>query len=315
MTNLTPPYAPDPALTPEPAPADGSTPAAPEPASSSPRSAPTSTPAPGPSRGALAAITIAAAIIGGGALVTVGGTSALAAVSQVVSGDGTVGSTTTIDTSGVTALRVEVGRGSATIRFGDVTAATMRATGTGSNDWSMHREGDVLQVERPSAPFGWWVGGWFGIDPQMTLTLPRELEGELTADLQLDAGALSTQGRFDTLTTTVNAGSLTVDGGARSVTTRVSAGSATLRLEDVTTGDLSMSAGELNAAITGPQPDTLRLDVSAGSMDVAVPAGRYALMRDSSAGRIDSQLQTDPSSSHRIDARLSAGSITLREGS
>lgn len=301
MTNLTPPNPPEP---------DPSAAAAPD--SSRPGS-----PAPGsnPSRGALTAITIAAAIIGGGALVSVGGTSALAAVSQIATGDGSVGSTTTVDTSGVTHLKVEVGRGSATVRFDDVAAATMRTTGAGSSDWTMRRDGDVLRVDRPSGPFGWWIGAWFGIDPQMTLTLPRELEGELGADLRLDAGSLSTQGRFDTLSTTVNAGSLTVDGGATSVTTRVSAGSATLRLDDVTTADLSMSAGDLNATLTGTQPDGIRLDVSAGSMDVTVPSGRYALSKDVSAGNLETSVQNDFSSSHRIQASLSAGSITLREGS
>jgi|GEM_PF-881884 len=290
------------------------------PTGSAPGAQASSTPSPPatratPSRGALAAITIAAAIIGGGALVTVGGTSALAAIGQVAAGDGAVGTTTTVDTAGVTVLKVEVGRGSAAIRFADVTAATMRATGTRNSDWSMHREGDVLRVDRPTAPFGWWIGGWFGQDPQMTLTLPREVEGELNADLQLDAGSLSTEGRFGTLAATVNAGSLSVDGGAPSVTTRVRAGSATLRLDDVTTADLDMSAGDLNATITGAQPDAIRLNVSAGSMDVAVPSGRYALSKDVSAGNLETSIQTDLSSSHHIQASLSAGGITLREGS
>ncbi len=108
----------------------------------------------------------------------------------------------------------------------------------------------------------------------MTLTLPpRELEGEVTGDLSLDAGSLTSEGRFDTLSATVSAGSLTVDGGADSVTTRISAGSATLRLEDVTTANLSMSAGDMNAVITGSQPDLVRLDVSAGGH------GRHAAVR------------------------------------
>lgn len=306
MTNLTPPSAP------EHDPAGGHAPNISDPVGPAPVS---SASASAPSRGTLTAITIAAAIIGGGALVTVGGGSALAAVAQVASSDDSTARSTSVDTTGVTGLRVEVGRGSATIRFDDVSEATMRVSGTGSSDWTMRRDGDVLRVDRPNGPFGWWIGGWFGVDPEMTLILPRALEGELTADLQLDAGALSAQGRFDTLTTRVNAGSLLLDGGAKTVTTRVSAGSATLRLDDVTTAELSMSAGELNATISGRQPDELNLDVSAGSMDVTVPTGRYALMRDSSAGTIDARIQTDPSSTHRIGARLSAGSITLREGS
>ncbi|OZB81361.1 DUF4097 family beta strand repeat-containing protein [Microbacterium sp. 13-71-7] len=303
MTNLTPPSAP------EHDPAGASAPHGPDPRAASP------SPASSQGRGTLTAITIAAAIIGGGALVTVGGGSALAAVAQVAASDGSAARSTSVATTGVTGLKVEVGRGSATIRFDDVSEATMRVSGSGSSDWTMRRDGDVLRVDRPNGPFGWWIGAWFGADPQMTLTLPRELEGELTADLQLDAGTLSTEGRFDTLTTKVNAGSLSLDGGAKTVTTRVNAGSATLHLDDVTTADLSMSAGELNATIAGRQPDEISLDVSAGSMDVTVPTGSYALSRDSSAGTIEARIPTDPSSVHRIGARLSAGSITLREGS
>ena len=167
---------------------------------------PSAATAPRPPRGALTAITIAAAIIGGGALVTVGGTSAFAAMHQVSTGSDSTRSSSTVDAGGLTTLKVDVGRGDATIRFGDTTDATMIVNGQDAGDWTMRREGDVLRVERPNATFGWWIGAWFGQDPQMTLTLPRELEGELTADLQLDAGSLTTEGRFDTLSTTVNAG-------------------------------------------------------------------------------------------------------------
>ncbi|MBS1672566.1 MAG: hypothetical protein JSS74_01200 [Actinobacteria bacterium] len=270
---------------------------------------------PRPGRGALTAITIAAAIIGGGALVVAGGTSAVAALNQVTSGTGAASNGQSVAVTGVTTLRVDVGRGEASIRFADVSRAEMSVSGQGGGDWNMRRDGDVLRVQRPSGPFGWWFGSWFGAEPRMTLTLPRDLEGELTADLTLNAGSLSTEGRFDTLTATVNAGSLEIDGGATSVTTRISAGSATLNLEDTTTADLSMSAGDLTATITGTQPDLVRLDASAGSMDVTVPAGRYDLSRDTSAGALDAQIQTDPSSTHRIRSTLSAGSMTIREGS
>ena len=307
MTNLTPP-APGPDPLGAEAPEHDAPPAAPE------TSVVPSAAAARPARGTLTAITIAAAIIGGGALVTVGGTSAFAAMNQVATGDGSFRSSTTADARGVTTLKVDVGRGDATIRFGDVTEAQMAVNGQGASDWRMRRDGDVLRVDRPGAPFGWWIGGWFGADPQMTLTLPRELEGELTGDLSLDAGSLTSEGRFDTLSATVSAGSLTVDGGADSVTTRISAGSATLRLEDVTTANLSMSAGDMNAVITGSQPDLVRLDVSAGAMDVTLPSGRYDLSKDTSAGNLDARIQTDPSSSHRVQSTLSAGSITIREG-
>lgn len=101
---------------------------------------------------------------------------------QVATADGSGGTSTVIDTTGVTELKVDVGRGAATIRFGDVSEAAMRTTGGGDGEWTMRRDGDELRVERPSAPFGWWIAGWFGMDQEMADAPPRA-RGELEADL------------------------------------------------------------------------------------------------------------------------------------
>ncbi|GAA4490063.1 DUF4097 family beta strand repeat-containing protein [Microbacterium panaciterrae] len=268
-----------------------------------------------PQRGAVTAITVVAIVVGALSLAVAGGTAAVAATTQAVTGSGTTASGITADVQGVRSLNLDASAGSVSIRFGDVTQATLRSEGQGNTNWKMQRVGDTLQVRNPQAPFGWWFNTWFQDGPTMTLTLPKDLEGTLNADLTLDAGALDAAGDFDVVTARVSAGQLTVDGAARTFTARVDAGAAHLRLRDVGTADLTMSAGQLDAAFTGSAPDDMKLDVSAGSMDVTVPSGTYALSKDVSAGTLDARIPTDPSAAHRIQVNLSAGGVTLHSGS
>ncbi|MGN8027782.1 DUF4097 family beta strand repeat-containing protein [Microbacterium sp. 22242] len=299
MTDLTPPdpILPEPATTITTDPSRGASPAA------------------QPRKGAVTAITIAGIIVGVLALASVGGASAVAATAQAVDGSRADGSGISVDAEGVKTLSLDASAGTVTIRFADVAQATLQSAGRGSGDWKMRRQGDELIVDNPRSGFGWWIGSWFQDGPEMQLTLPQDLEGTLDADLRLDAGSLDAQGRFDTLATKVSAGRLTVSGSASSVSARVDAGAADLRLSDVTTADLTMSAGQLDATISGSRPDLVKLDVSAGSMDVTVPSGSYSLTKDVSAGTLDARIPTDPSADHRIQVNLSAGGVTLRSGS
>ncbi|WP_295014565.1 hypothetical protein [uncultured Microbacterium sp.] len=265
-----------------------------------------------PRRRATTAITTAAIIVGALSLAATGGGAAVAATGQI-SGSTTAASTT-VDAAGARALTLDASAGAVTIRFADVTKATLRTEGVRGADWTLDRSGDTLRVRSADAPFGWWLGSWFSDGPRIALTLPRALQGALDADLTLDAGSLDARGDFRALTTTMSAGSLSVDASADSLTTRVDAGSANLRVRDAATADLQMSAGRITATLTGSAPDSVRLDVSAGSLDLTLPSGAYALTKDVSAGSLDTRIPTDPSSSHRIQADLSAGSITLRSG-
>ncbi|MDQ4214797.1 hypothetical protein [Microbacterium capsulatum] len=278
-------------------------------------SAPSASPARTPRAGAVTSITVSALIIGALALAATGGNAAIAATGQFTGVDGPVAQGTSLDVTGVTKLTLDAGGGSVTIRYADVPEATLRSTGRGSGNWTMHREGGTLVVESPRAVLGWWVDGWFQDGPSTTLTLPDDLSGRLDADLTLEAGALDAQGDFGTLKAKLSAGMMTLDGSARDVTARVDAGAATLHLSDVATADLTMSAGRLDATLTGSQPDSVKLDVSAGAMDVTVPSGSYALSKDVSAGSLDARIPTDSSSDHRVQVDLSAGSISLRSGS
>lgn len=272
-----------------------------------------SAPAMSPRKGAVAAITVAAVIVGSLAIVAAGGGAALAATGQATRANSTATGISE-DATGVTSLDLEADAGSVTVRFGDVTQATLRSEGRGSTDWRLQRDGDTLTVRSPQRVLGWWPEVWLQDGPETVLTLPEELEGSLEAELTLDAGDLDVQGDFRRLSTTVSAGVLTVDGSVRELAAEVDAGTAHLRVSDVTTATLSMSAGQVDATLTGTQPDSVSLDVSAGSMAVTVPSGTYALSRNVSAGNLDARIPTDPSSRHRIDVDLSAGGITVRNG-
>lgn len=265
-----------------------------------------------PRAGAVTAITVSLAILGGICLVTTGGTSALAASAQAQQSS-TLSAVSTVSTTGVTDLRVDTGGGAVVVQFGDVTEA--RLTGVNSlSGWSLRRDGSILQLKSPRSVFGWWPGVWFNARNTTTLTLPRELDGTLTADLQLSAGSLDARGDFRSVTADVSAGSLTLQGATPTVTATVQAGDATLDVTDVRSAALSMSAGQLAATFTGDQPDDVKLDVSAGSMDVTLPSGTYDVRKDVSAGNVDNGLDTSGSSPHRVTVSVSAGDVTLHRG-
>ena len=270
-------------------------------------------PAPTPTKGSATAITIVAAIVGALSLVFAGGTAAFAATTQALAANGASGSDVVVDAAGVTKLNLDADGGSVTIRYGDVTEATLRTEGRTNTTWTMRRDGDTLDVRSPRTVFGWWIGGWFPSPSTTTLTLPEELKGTLDADLTLEAGSLDAAGDFDAVTATVSAGSMTLSGTISRLDVNVEAGRADISAEDTSSVALTMSAGRVDADFTGTQPDRVSLDVSAGGMDVRLPAGSYDLTKDVSAGTVDSGLTQSAGSPNRVSAKVSAGSVTLQQ--
>lgn len=54
--------------------------------------------------------------------------------------------------------------------------------------------------------------------------------------------------------------------------------------------------------------------MSAGSLALELPDTPYSVDSDIAAGDLTNELSTDPSSKHRITARVAAGDIVLRPG-
>lgn len=223
----------------------------------------------------------------------------------------------TADAAGVEALRVDTAAAGFEVRFGDVDEARLDATTDGGpvQQWQLERDGAILGVESDRR-WGWWgFGSWFGGggEQHVVLTLPAELERR-GLDLAVDvaAGSFEADATWGTAEVGLSAGSIDLAGTARSLGVQVSAGEA--RLDIATPGDvvLDVSAGRVVGALTGEQPTSIVADVSAGSIELGVPAGDYAVTQDVSAGDATIDVDQDGEATSTIDVRVSAGSISLR---
>jgi hypothetical protein len=220
--------------------------------------------------------------------------------------------TQTVDASGVTDLNVTVDAASLQIEFADVSDATLEVTsGLGVGAWTLEREGDELTVATPRRFGPGWI---FGGEVRATLTLPSELEGTtLDAALDLSAGELVVGGAFGALDVEVGAGALSVEGSARTLTVDLSAGGADVELDGVAEADFSVSAGAVDARLTGAAPRLVTVDVSAGSLDLTLPDAAYDVRSDVSAGEFDNRLSTEVGARNVVDVTVSAGSVTIAE--
>lgn len=222
-------------------------------------------------------------------------------------------STRTADAAGVEQLDVDAAAGTLRVEFTDVTEAELEVTSSwGADVWRLDRQGDTLAVASPDR-FGWFGWrGWFGDQrADAVLRLPAELAG-LDADVSLSAGEFITDGEFGTLGLSLAAGSFDVTGSAESLTADMSAGRGTLELEDVRTAELTVSAGSMDARLTGTQPDAIDMDVSAGSLRLTVPDGEYDVTSDVSAGGFDNAVGSTPGASSTVSVQVSAGEAVLR---
>lgn len=300
-------------LNPPPATPDAAANAVP-PAASVPPAGGTVPPPAGPTRPASGPgrpIGIVLAVIGGVALLGSGATAAFAAGGQLTRTD----TSTTADVSGIQSLDMEVGASDVIVRFGDVDEAELRVDGGSGGAWTIERDEDELLVRSPNRAFGWWFGGWWGDDERVVLTLPESLQSAaIDLDLNLGAGSLDASGDFGEVDLHVGAGALTIEGSATSVDADISAGRAEIELSDVSEADFGISAGRLVAELTGTTPDEITFDVSAGSLELTVPDDVYHVTQEVSAGSFDNRVETSTSSSNTIDAKVSAGSATLRAG-
>lgn len=254
---------------------------------------------------------VAIVVIVLGALILLG-TMISAAVGTVASASVSA-STRTLDVSGVEELDVDAAAGTLRIEFVDVAEAELEVTSSwGAATWTLDRQDDTLVVASPDR-FGWlgW-GGWLGEQgTDAVLRLPASLEG-IDADVTLAAGDFVTDGEFGELDLWLAAGSFDVSGSAESLTADVSAGRGTLELDDVREAELTVSAGSLDATLTGTQPDSVEVDVNAGSLRLTVPEGDYDVGSDVSAGGFDNGLGSTPGASSTIRVQVSAGEAVLR---
>jgi hypothetical protein len=265
-------------------------------------------PAPRPTHQSATVVAILTACLGGVIALALVGSTVLSTIATA----SVRTETQSIAAGGVSELDIDVSAGSLRVEYADVTMAQLDVTGGwGGSGWTLERDEDELVVSSPDWAFG---GGWlFGREVRATLTLPRDLEdAQLDAQFTVSAGDLDASGRYGELDVELGAGAVTVSGEAREVSADISAGRADLDLDGVQSADLTLSAGQFDGRFTGDRPRLVEVDVSAGSLDLALPDGEYDVTSDVSAGRFDNRLSTSASASNRVAVQLSAGEVTLR---
>ncbi|HEY9307535.1 MAG TPA: hypothetical protein VIP82_06985 [Microbacterium sp.] len=224
-------------------------------------------------------------------------------------------STRSLDAAGVEDLGIDAAAGTLRVEFTDVQEAELEVTSSwGAENWRFERDGDSLEVASPDRLgwFGW--RGWFGDGgADAVLRLPSALEG-LDADVSLAAGEFVTDGEFGELDLSLAAGSFDVSGSAQLLSADVSAGRGTLELDGVSEAELTVSAGSLDAVLTGSRPDVIDADVSAGTLRMTVPEGDYDVTSDVSAGEFDNGIGSTPGASSTIRVQVSAGQAVLESG-
>lgn len=262
--------------------------------------------------GATRAILITTAVVGGIALAGAG----ISAATQAFRGQVTQEtSTQTVGVDGLSAVTVDMAAADFTLEYGDVEEAQLEATGT-RGEWNMRRSGSELVVTSPRVgwfSWNWGCVGWCDDGETVTLTLPHALErgAGIDASIDISSGAVRANGAFRDLSLDLSAGSVVATGAARSVDVDMSAGRLEADLTDVGDAAFEISAGAVDATLRGTAPESVLIDVSAGSFDFTLPDAQYRVESDVSAGSVDNLLDTSPDSPHHIKVAVAAGSVTL----
>lgn len=230
-------------------------------------------------------------------------------------GSGRHSASYTAAVDGVERLDIKVEAGELTLTFADVDEASLdvEASGRRSNaDWVLETDGDRLIVREDNDWWLFWPDFGSSSHTTATLVLPDELEGTVSADLQVSAGGMVVTGDLTDVSIDVSAGSLTFDGASTSISSEVSAGEANVTTHGAERIDVQVSAGRFTGTFTGPQPESTIVDVSAGDAILNLPDGAYAESGEVSAGDRTIEVRTDPASPHTLEVHVSAGDATVR---
>ena len=260
-------------------------------------------------------ISIVMAALGGLIVLMLIATTAVTSLFVTYEGSSTMGEQTALmATDGIRELYVDAAAAEMTIEFGAVAEATLDVHGREEANWRLERYGDTLEVAHERSfldPFV-CLFGCAKPSTELTLTLPSELNGTLDAEVILGAGDLTVNGSFVELEIDVSAGNAWVKGEARRIDATLGAGNIDFDVEGVIEASLDIAAGTAQGQFTGEAPREIEIEVSAGSLDLALPDARYATMSDVAAGNVSNLLHEDSASKNRIEIDVAIGSVTLK---
>lgn len=209
------------------------------------------------------------------------------------------------DVRGISDVDVNIAGGALRIAFDDVSEAEIGGGGVGA--WRLERRGDTLHVSSPRRSFADWSSRG-----EATLTLPRSLERQ-TLDLRVEVagGSLDLTGDYGAVDVQVTGGNATVSGGASALSLTVAGGSVTADVQGAEEAAFEVAGGDLTADLTGAAPARTSVEVTAGSADIGLPNETYRLTSEG-PGSVDSDLQTSPKATPRVEVQATLGSVTLR---
>ncbi|WP_420112389.1 hypothetical protein [Pseudactinotalea sp.] len=216
------------------------------------------------------------------------------------------------DVEDVTELDARISSGHLAISFADVEEATLEVTSSGWRsdvDWRFEVDGNRLVVREQGNRWIWPDFG--GSRSEAELVLPRDLEGAVSAVLDVSAGGMEVDGDLADVAIDVSAGSLVLVGASTSLEAKVSAGDATVITSDPRTISVRVSAGSFHGTVTGAPPESTDVHVSAGDADLDLPDAAYAVSGGVSAGDRTIDVRTDPASEHSLHVQVSAGDATI----
>ncbi|WP_156760219.1 hypothetical protein [Microbacterium karelineae] len=271
--------------------------------------APTGGPQQSPTaRSGTRALAVTIGVLGGAALVLSGVGVAFATVGSTIASTLGEAGQAAVSAVGVANVVADVDAGELDIEFGRGDEVSLEHYSDGGA-WTLERDGDTVVVSSPDRDFGISFFDW-NHRQEATLVLPESLEG-VDLDVTMAAGSLTADGEFGAVSYDIDAGHIEVEGSAESIDARMSAGRSVLELDSVSQVFLAITAGSLDADLTGEAPEAVTVHVTAGSAELQLPDVPYDVRVDREAGGFDSSLTESRSSSRTIDGTVTAGSLSL----
>jgi hypothetical protein len=212
---------------------------------------------------------------------------------------------TTFEAEGpIQLVEVETDAGSVVVlgRDGDGATIRRRASRLPGPDLDERLEAGVLRL-RAECP-GWALLG-----------CRASYQVEVAAGVQVRAVSRAGSVRVDGITGPVraesDAGNVRLAGLSGTAFARTDAGRITGERLASAALDAGSGAGGVRLEFSRP-PDVVVVETGAGSIDVALPAGRYRVSAESGTGGVDVSITVDPSAAATVTARSGAGDVRVR---